>query len=76
MKIKITARVTYTQNKVMTMTYVVVMAGVQEVATRHLSGRYSQEQAMVEFRRFPEKFSPTAEAGRSVETLRALAKVA
>jgi hypothetical protein len=77
MKVEITARVQYNVTrgaKVKTTTFVSIFAGVDLEATRHLSGRYSQEQAMVEFRRFPEKFLPAV--GATLETLKVLARVA
>jgi len=77
-KLNLSAVVVYTtthnSHRLKTVTYVRIRAGETDYATRHLSGRYSQEQALTEFRRFPSKFNPTAKV--NVDTLKALAKVA
>lgn len=59
-KLTITAAVNYEikpkGSRVKTVTYAMIKAGNEVIATRHLSGRFSQEQVLVEFRRFPLRF--------------------
>lgn len=77
-KITVAVAVVYSSvkigNRVKWNTFATIMADGTDYATRHLSGKWSQNEAMKEFRRFPEKFLPTSDY--TVAFLKGLAKVA